>query len=329
MKRLAVAILAGLSGCATTMQTRDPMSDLPQSLRSIQTPKVLPFYDSPNKALHAGWPTDLIPVGTDTLHEYFIDPASLKEVTGTLQYTMYGRSKPLPQSPHHFYVFQSDVLAQCAARKRLEATILYKHSNGTINTTRNDPATGLRPIYERTRQAGELDIACASFAARSTGKSSELVNALSPTPEPNGHPTPSGDRSAGSSLVEGMATVALIALLLVGAAYAAKGGNLDRGDPIAFSGSKPVQAKLVSKRHGSITEVTQEAGSRVIYSYDTGTKYKVSGESITGSDGSSYKIRGTQVISSTGQTYERIGSTLLRSSDGRECQLLSSAINCN
>lgn len=66
----------------------------------------------------------------------------------------------------------------------------------------------------------------------------------------------------------------------------------------------------------------------MIYNSETGTKYKVTGDTITGSDGTSYKVRGTQVISNAGETFERVGSTLLRSSNGRECQLTSSSINC-
>jgi len=128
------------------------------------------------------------------------------------------------------------------------------------------------------------------------------------------------------SFVEGVATVAAIALLMFGVAVGATAGRNDAG----ASGSQGESNRIVSKAYGTVSEVRSEPGrGKTVYNYDSGVTYTITGNSIVGSDGSRYQVRGNQVVSSTGELYERIGSVLLQSSDGRVCQLLGNAMTCN
>lgn len=330
MRHMSVVIAAGLAACSA-VPSKPPTTD------NSKEPTA-------RAALPAG-SKRLIDVGSDGWSEYYVDYDTIRQhlTGGRLEYTLYSRERP---SSSYAWISQAEVIIDCSQQSRLERLIVATNSSGR-QITRNDVANGLRTVFKGTRQAAELQAVCQAYAGASSApapSSAELISSLTTLtrrPPPAAVPTspavatstspPPEAVSNSSGLVEGLAAVAAIALLLLGAGYvASKGGSasslIDDDDSPKKSSSSA--QKIVSKQRGSVTELKEEPGGKVIYNSETGTKYKVTGDTITGSDGTSYKVRGTQVISNTGETFERVGSTLLRSSNGRECQLTSSSINC-
>lgn len=155
-----------------------------------------------------------------------------------------------------------------------------------------------------------------------------------------------GLRNAGASLqnalpsaqqvgnfFEAVATVALIALLIVGVAAGAGtsgGGHVDdlpMDPPVAIYRPAVNATANVRTSSGVLTEVTQKQREATLKNATTGVTYKVSGDTVTGSDGSRYRVAGSTVFSNDGGYYTKAGNTIY-SNDGRSCNVIGNTLHC-
>jgi hypothetical protein len=146
--------------------------------------------------------------------------------------------------------------------------------------------------------------------------------------------------------LEVVATVAVIALLIVGAGLGGAGnaGTSQHDYVSPPSIEQPVSAASPSSNlrtlktlnnlstlhtsSGSVTQIVNSSSEKSIYNVSTGVRYSVFGDRITGSDGSSYLVAGSALLSSTGQTYQVIGNQVF-SSDGKSCVLTDGYMYCS
>ncbi len=121
---------------------------------------------------------------------------------------------------------------------------------------------------------------------------------------------------------EGVATVALIALLVVGAGAATSASNHSTAMP-----TPDLMPPAIYSSSGRKTQVTKENEETRVRNWDTGVIYTIKENVITGNDGSRYRVSGNNIYSSTGEYYQKIGSQIY-GNDGSFCVMLGSVLDC-
>lgn len=141
-----------------------------------------------------------------------------------------------------------------------------------------------------------------------------------------------------SNFFEGLATIALVALLVAGAVAGAsvdhQAPSLQRHversqllDPPAYYQPQGPNRWSIRTSSGVVTEVSTTGGETEFRNWSTGVKYTIEGDRIRGSDGSRYSVRGSSIVSDTGQEFKKIGSSIF-GSDGRSCDVIGAQILC-
>lgn len=125
-----------------------------------------------------------------------------------------------------------------------------------------------------------------------------------------------------SGFFEGVATVALIALIIVGA-----GAATATSSPLPAMSSHDLIPPAIYRSSGSKTQVIKENDETRVRNWDTGITYTIKENAIVGSDGSRYRVSGNNIYSSTGEYYQRIGNQIF-GNDGSSCVLLGSNLDC-
>lgn len=125
-----------------------------------------------------------------------------------------------------------------------------------------------------------------------------------------------------SDFFEGVATVALIALLIVGAGAATATSNHSAAMP-----SHDLMPPAIYRSSGSKTQVIKDKDETRVRNWDTGVTYTIRENAIVGSDGSRYRVSGNNIYSSTGEYYQKIGNQIF-GNDGSSCVLLGSNLDC-
>lgn len=147
----------------------------------------------------------------------------------------------------------------------------------------------------------------------------QKVNALIPSSQTIGN------------VLEGIAAVALVALVVVGGVALVAAGGSGAMPAVASPPSAPLvyeAPRRVSTVSGGLIETTSSARREaVVTNYSTGTKYKIEGDRVTGSDGSRYRFVGTQLISDSGPSYTVIGNSVF-GADGSSCDRIGEKIYC-
>ena len=136
-----------------------------------------------------------------------------------------------------------------------------------------------------------------------------------------------------------VATIALIGLLVLGMAASQK--STPSTPPSAyhpapalafdtneFIGLNSTQRVEVKSKTGRILHVEKGNSPDYLINSETGTRYRLEGDRIYGSDGSRFRVSGNAVISDNGQVYRRYGNTIY-SDNGGSCQVIGSFLNCN
>jgi hypothetical protein len=136
-----------------------------------------------------------------------------------------------------------------------------------------------------------------------------------------------------SDFFEGLATVALVALVVVGAALGASGS----GGLVALEGKAPSPPAYYQQQaadrwsirtsSGVTSEVSALGRETRLRNWSTGVTYTIADDRITGSDGSRYRIRGASIVSDTGEHFQKVGNAIF-GSDGRSCDVIGSQIIC-
>ena len=133
------------------------------------------------------------------------------------------------------------------------------------------------------------------------------------------------------NVLEGIAVVAIAALVIVGgvAVVALGGAGAMTADAPPASAPQVAEApRRVTTGSGGVIEMS--SGTRretVVTNYSTGTKYRIEGDRVTGSDGSRYRLAGTQLISDSGASYTVVGNSVF-GADGSSCDRIGDKIYC-
>jgi len=136
-----------------------------------------------------------------------------------------------------------------------------------------------------------------------------------------------------SDFFEGLATVAVVALFVVGTLLGAdKQGSpperpLSLEPPPAYYQQQAPGRWSIRTSAGVATEVSTADGETRLRNWTTGVTYTIAGNRISGSDGSRYRVIGSSIISDTGEHLQRVGSAIF-GSDGRSCDVIGSQILC-
>lgn len=134
-----------------------------------------------------------------------------------------------------------------------------------------------------------------------------------------------------------VAAIALVAVLLVGAAADASSGPgatpalASPSSPPAIASPSPPQRQLSTETwrtsSGTLAEVLQSKESTVVRDIASGVRYEIESGRITGSDGSRYRVVGSNVYSDSGVSYQVIGNNVF-ASDGRKCEKIGVNVSC-
>lgn len=157
--------------------------------------------------------------------------------------------------------------------------------------------------------------------------------------------------------LEGLAAVALIGLMIFGAAAVSKSaGPSQYPSPALYSQpysapptppapspyATPPAQRLVQPNlsqtatsasttwqssSGTLSEILQSKDLVVLKNVSSGVSYRIEDGRITGSDGSRFTVRGPNIYSDTGQSYQVIGNSLF-TSDGRSCVKTGIVVSC-
>ena len=143
------------------------------------------------------------------------------------------------------------------------------------------------------------------------------------------------------SFLEGLATVAFVALIV--AAAVVGGGAQGISAPVPPPLTVPAPQENIAYRvqptrvdmaptwrtsSGSLSEIIQSKERMIVRNLSTGVNYEIEDGRIKGSDGSRYRVYGQNVFSDTGQTYQVIGNTMF-TTDGRSCTKTGIIVSCN
>ena len=187
----------------------------------------------------------------------------------------------------------------------------------------HNPAT-VESFVSRLRDA---DAKKRASSSRNTGTNylSSIVSASLPT------------ASQVTSFLEGVATVAFAAVLIVAAAAGSSSGSgyaqSFPTQPPTVQISRPAEtlgdASLSGRTSGgTLSEIVQSKERLQVRDISSGVSYTIENGRISGTDGSRYHVYGQNIISDTGQTYQVIGNHMY-SSDGRSCTKIGINIVCN
>lgn len=136
-----------------------------------------------------------------------------------------------------------------------------------------------------------------------------------------------------TSFLEVLATVALVGVLILGAAL---GGTGDPGSiptrpvvrpSVAEIAPAPPSNRTWNTGSGARLIETSSGTERRVVNISTGVQYRIEGDRISGTDGTRYRISGTQVFSDSGQSMTLIGNNLF-TNDGRSCVRTGVIISC-
>ena len=138
--------------------------------------------------------------------------------------------------------------------------------------------------------------------------------------------------------LEVVATVALIAVLLFGAAAGASSvpsappsHNLNLSPPPTISVRAPIQQTQLDRSwrtsSGSLSEILRSKEETTLYNLSSGVRYRFEDGRIKGTDGSRYRVVGSTVFSDTGQSYQVIGNNIF-ASDGSSCVKTGVVVSC-
>ncbi len=161
--------------------------------------------------------------------------------------------------------------------------------------------------------------------------------------------------------LEGLATLALAALLIYGAAVGAGGNSAATLPPestivrpaiVARAPAATVDSRLSTRMStgilslpaqplappddsptrwrtstGSLSDIVQSKERISVRNLTTGVTHTIENGRIVGTDGTGYRVFGSMVVSDTGHTYEVRGNEL-RTSDGRICTKTGILISC-
>lgn len=122
------------------------------------------------------------------------------------------------------------------------------------------------------------------------------------------------------SFFEAVATVAMVALIVVGA------GAASASQPAAMAPHEIPPAIYSSA--GRKTEVARDQSATRVRNANTGVTYTITEDRIVGTDGSRYRVSGNNIYSSTGEYYQRVGNHIF-GNDGRSCSITGTVIDCN
>ena len=134
--------------------------------------------------------------------------------------------------------------------------------------------------------------------------------------------------------LEVIATVALVAVLLFGAAAGASSGpsspqpySPNLSPPPAISVRAPQLDPSWRTSSGSLSEILRSKEETTLRNLSTGVRYRIEDGRITGTDGSRYRVVGSTVFSDTGQSYQVIGNNVF-ASDGSSCVKTGVVVSC-
>ncbi len=158
-------------------------------------------------------------------------------------------------------------------------------------------------------------------------------------PESTTAPPKAAEQPGGAALgsqvtefLEGIATVALVALLIFGAAAgaaAAQGPAVPTYQPPEPPGiNSPVANQTWNLSSGSAAMIVDNSRERIVRVVNTGVNYRIEGNRIYGSDGSRYRQVGNTFYSDSGESYQVIGNNVF-TSDGRTCLKTGVIVSCN
>ena len=141
--------------------------------------------------------------------------------------------------------------------------------------------------------------------------------------------------------LEVVATVAFVALFILGLGAAGSTVSPPPSPPVAFSTppsfSRPASPRgevLGNSRKASplpiepLMEAERLRRERTVTDAKSGVKYTFEGDRVKGSDGTNYKISGTTMYSDSGQSYQVVGGKFVYASDGRSCTLIADKLHC-
>ena len=128
----------------------------------------------------------------------------------------------------------------------------------------------------------------------------------------------------------------MFVVLVAGVAIAAKGIALPvESPPPQNIISPPIYTQPASFQKttslqlnsGSLAELIQSEAETEIRDYSSGTRYRVGGGKVIGSDGSRFQVVGSTIIGDRGYTLQVVGNNVF-TSDGRRCSKISSLLTC-
>ena len=130
--------------------------------------------------------TGLIAVGSGAGMRYFIDSSTIRHDASLLRYRLLGQSL----LPHVHSTFTGEVGVDCSLRARIEYLSILT-SNGRSTTT-SAASAELKPVFEGTRLAEELTVACnVAIGSTAPPNSPTEIKPLPGVPAQIPSPTPS------------------------------------------------------------------------------------------------------------------------------------------
>ena len=133
--------------------------------------------------------------------------------------------------------------------------------------------------------------------------------------------------------LEIVATVALIAVLIIGGAVEASNSISSPPQPSYYpppTAGYSVPAPITTTWHTSsdtLSEILNTKGETTIDNISTGVQYRINNGQVIGSDGSHYQVNGSTMYSDTGQMYQVSGNNIF-ASDGSSCVKTGVMISC-
>lgn len=238
---------------------------------------------------------------------------------------------------------KSDVAVDLAAGQ----SYFVGYKNGTLSVRSSfgpvDPAIGRR-IVEASEMARFIHqpVSTATFLQRLDESERRRKGGSAPQGSPAGMPT--GLRDAlpspkqADEFLEVIATVALVAVLLIGAAVGvdsvpvAPSTNLPNlAPPPAVRAPAPSPSSALAPTwrtsSGSLAEVLRSKDETILHNLSTGVRYRIQDGRIAGTDGSRYRVSGATVFSDSGQAYQVVGNNIF-ASDGKSCVRTGVVVTC-
>lgn len=215
-----------------------------------------------------------------------------------------------------------------------------------------DQSTGKRSISEsKLARLIYQPVSTSTFLSRLSNSSSSVSAAANNSGTSNFQSLlPSEEQVKG--FVEGLATVALVALLIFGAAAGASinmdgyrppsnplpsnnvpsisrplGQNLGVANTLGGPREITINNSLSSFNNQSFADMIRSEQKLVIRNQDTGVRYEMENGQIRGNDGSRYRVIGSRVYGANGEEFHAVGDSIF-TKDGRHCRKVLDRIQC-